>query len=138
MVVLPGMEVDHERTIDLLNQKKSAVIVVAEGYKRDNRSREINAAEFFYQELLATGKEIRARVVREPFSRDIRGARPNCQDISLAQRMAYNTTIYMQEGKRGVMSAIQGSQDFPLPFEVIRTDDSVQGNLVKVANRLFL
>jgi len=138
MAVLPGMEIDLEETIDLLNQKQSAVIVVAEGYKHDQRSKEINAAEFFYQELLETGKPINARVVCEPFSRDIRGARPNCQDISLAQRMAYNTTVYMEEGKRGVMAAIQGCQDFPLPFEVIRTDDSVQGNLVKVANRLFL
>ncbi len=138
MAVLPGMEIDFERTVDLLNEKQSAVIVVAEGYKRDQRPAGMNTAEFFHEELKQTGKKIRAKVVCEPFSRDIRGARPNSQDISLAQRMAYHVAEYMHEGKRRVMPAIQGCQDFPLPFEVIQTDNTVAGNLVKIANRLFL
>jgi hypothetical protein len=66
------------------------------------------------------------------------GARLNSQDISLAQRMAYNVAEYMHEGRSQVMPAIQGCQDFPLPCDVIQTDNAVQGDLVKVANRLFL
>jgi len=138
MAVLPGMTVDLARTVDLLNEKQSAVIVVAEGYKRDVRQARMNTAEFFHQELKSTGKTIHAKVVCEPFSRDIRGARPNSQDISLAQRMAYHVATYMHEGKRNVMPAIQGCQDFPLPFDVIQTDNTVAGNLVRIANRLFL
>lgn len=138
MVVLPGMDVDLARTVDLLNKKESAVIVVAEGYKRDERPEETNAAELFHDELKSTGKPLRLKVVCEAFSRDIRGATPNSQDVSLAQRMAYNVAEYMNEGRDAVMPAIQGSQDFPLPFDVIQTDNTVQGNLVKVSNRLFL
>jgi len=138
MAVLPGMEVDHARTVDLLNGKQSAVIVVAEGYKRDLRPEGVNTAEFFYEELKSTGKQLQARVVCEAFSRDIRGARPNSQDISLAQRMAYNVAEYMNEGKSRLMPAIQGCQDFPLPFDVIQTNNAVYGSLVKVANRLLL
>ena len=137
MVVLPGMEIDHARTVDLLNQTQSAVIVVAEGYKRHERPNDMNTAEFFRNELKATGKPLRLKVVCEAFSREIRGAKPNCQDISLAQRMAYNVAEYMHEGKSAVMPAVQGGQDFPLPFDVIQTDNNVYGSLVKVANRLF-
>ena len=138
MAVLPGMEIDHSRTVDLLNQKESAVIVVAEGYKAEKRPKNLNAAEFFHQELKNTGKPLNLRTICEPFSRDLRGARPNSQDISLAQRMAYHVAEYMNEGRSQVMPAIQGCQDFPLPFDVIQTDNAVHGNLVKVANRLFL
>lgn len=138
LAVLPGMDIDHAKTVDLLNSKQSAVIVVAEGYKRDARPKGMNTAEFFCDELKRTGKPLRARVVCEGFSRDIRGAKPNNQDISLAQRMAYNVAEYMNDGKTNVLPAIQGCQDFPLPFDVVQTDNSVEGNLIKVANRLFL
>ncbi len=52
--------------------------------------------------------------------------------------MAYNVAEYMSQGKTAVMPAIQGWQDFPLPFDVIQTDNTVPVNLIKVANRLFL
>lgn len=114
------------------------VVVVAEGYKRDQRPKDINTAEFFYRELTNTGKQLRLKVVREAFSRDLRGAQPNSQDVSLAQRMAHNVVEYMRQGQSAVMPAVGGLQDFPLPFDVIQTDNTVPGNLVKVANRLFL
>jgi len=68
----------------------------------------------------------------------MRGVRPNNQDISLAQRMAYNVAEYAKEGKRGVMPAIRGDEDFSLPFDVIGTENAVKGNIMKVANRLLL
>jgi len=138
MVVLPGMELDHARTVDLLNEKTSAVVVVAEGYKRDKRPEGMNTAEFFYQELKNSGKNLHRKVVCEAFSRDIRGARPNSLDISLAQIMAYSVAEYMNEGRSAVMPAIQDNRDYPLPFDMIKTDNGVQGKLTKVANRLFL
>jgi len=137
MALLPGMEVDLYRTVDLLNRKQSAVVVIAEGYKQDERPKDMNAAEYFLSELNSTGKKIRHKVVCEAFSRDIRGARPNCQDITLAQMMAFCTTRYIEEGRSAVMPAIRGSQDYPLPFEAITTDNAVEGNLTQVANRLF-
>ena len=39
--------------------------------------------------------------------------------------------------RSAVMPAISGSQDYPLPFDAITTDNAVKGNLTKVANRLF-
>ena len=138
LAVLPGMDIDLQRTIELLNRKEAAVVVVAEGYKRDQRPKNVNAAEFFLSELRSTGKQILRKVVCEAFSRDIRGARPNSQDITLAQIMAYCTARYINEGRSAVMPAINGYQDYPLPFEAVTTDNAVESNLAKVANRLFL
>jgi 6-phosphofructokinase len=104
MAVLPGMKIDPERTVKLLNRKQSAVVVIAEGYKQGERPEGMNAAEYFLSELKSTGKELRHKVVCEAFSRDIRGARPNCQDITLAQMMAFCTTRYIEEGRSAVIA----------------------------------
>ena len=138
LVVLPGMELELTRVVDLLNKRSYAVIVVAEGYKVEERGNGMSASEFFYEELKQTGKPIKLRVICESFTRDIRGAHPNSQDMSLAQRMAFNAVQYMIEGRSRVMPAIQGTQEFPQPFDGITTDNAVHTNMVTVANRLLL
>ena len=93
LAVLPSSRYDTALVAEALNHKLSAVIVVAEGYKREERKKagyKGNAAEYFRDELQKAGLGTRRRVVCEGFSRDIRGAAPNYRDITLSQRMAVN------------------------------------------------
>jgi len=95
-----------------------------------------NAAEYFYRELLATGIEIKRKVVCEPFSRDIRGAAPNNMDISLAQRMAYNVAAYLKAGTSRLMPAVQSGREYAIPFNEIRTDNMKEKDLLVLSDRL--
>jgi 6-phosphofructokinase 1 len=140
LAVLPSSSYDPALIAAALNKKESAVIVVAEGYKRDKRKAEGyggNAAEYFRDELTKAGLESRRRVICEGFSRDIRGAAPNYRDITLSQRMARQLTRLLQEGRSRVMPAILAGQEYAIPFEEIRTDNSVESGLAELANRLF-
>jgi len=139
LAVLPVSKVDHRKVADALNQREECVIVVAEGYKkleREAKGIEKNAAEYFYNELLATGVEIKRKVVCEPFSRDIRGAAPNNLDISLAQRMAYNVANYLKEGTSRLMPAVQSGREYAIPFNEIKTDNMKEEDLLVLADRL--
>ena len=139
LAVLPSSRYDPGRVAEALNHKVSAVIVVAEGYKREERKKagyKGNAAEYFRDELQKAGLGSRRRVVCEGFSRDIRGAAPNYRDITLSQRMARQLTRLLQEGKNQVMPAILAGQEYAIPFEEIRTDNSVESGLADLSNRL--
>jgi len=139
LAVLPNSKIDHKKVAEALARRDECVIVVAEGYKREERAAKglnMNAAEYFYQELLATGVEIKRRVVCEPFSRDIRGAAPNNQDITLAQRMAYNVAQYLKAGTSRVMPAVRSGREFAIPFNEIHTDNMVEEDLLVLSDRL--
>jgi len=139
MAVLPNSVIDHKKTVEALNNKDECVIVVAEGYKKEDRETNgstVNAAEYFYKELLDTGIEIKRRVVCEPFSRDIRGAAPNNLDITLAQRMAYNVAAYMKAGTSRLMPAVRSGREYAIPFNEIQTDNMVKTDLLALSNRL--
>jgi len=139
LAVLPNSVIDHKKVVNALNQRQECVIVVAEGYKKEERKakeRRVNAAEYFYQELLATGIPIKRRVVCEPFSRDIRGASPNNQDITLAQRMAYNVAEYLKAGTSRLMPAVSSGKEYAIPFNEISTDNMVEKDLLVLSDRL--
>jgi 6-phosphofructokinase 1 len=139
LAVLPSSRYDPGRVAEALNHKGSAVIVVAEGYKREERKKggfKGNAAEYFRDELQKAGLGTQRRVVCEGFSRDIRGAAPNYRDITLSQQMARQLTRLLQEGKNQVMPAILAGQEYAIPFEEIRTDNSVESGLADLSNRL--
>ena len=139
LAVLPSSSYDPALIAGALNRKESAVIVVAEGYKRDKRKEEGysgNAAEYFREELLKAGLGTRRRAICEGFSRDIRGAAPNYRDITLSQRMARQLTRLLKEGRSRVMPAILAGREYAIPFEEIRTDNSVESGLADLANRL--
>ena len=139
LAVLPSSRVDHARVVEALNQREECVIVVAEGYKREERTAKgskANAAEYFHEELLATGIEIKRRVVCEPFSRDIRGAAPNNLDITLAQRMAYNVAEYLKAGTSRLMPAVRSGREYAIPFNEISTDNKVEEDLLVLSDRL--
>jgi len=137
LAVLPGSEIDHRAVVEAVNSREECVIVVAEGYKKSEREGEsCNAAEFFHRELLGTGIPIKRKVVCEPFSRDIRGAAPNNQDITLAQRMAYNVASYLQAGTSRLMPAVLSGREYAIPFNEIRTDNMKEKDLLVLSNRL--
>lgn len=139
LAVLPSSEIDHKKVVEAINKREECVIVVAEGYKRDEReakAKKMNAAEYFYEELKQTGIKINKRVVCEPFSRDIRGAAPNNQDITLAQRMAYNVASYLKAGTSRLMPAVLSGREYAIPFHMIKTDNKVAKDLLALSDRL--
>jgi 6-phosphofructokinase 1 len=141
LAVLPSSRHDPKKVAQALKKKECAVIVVAEGYKRAERNEEGfkgNAAEYFRDELLKVGLESNRRIVCEGFSRDIRGAAPNYRDITLSQRMARKLASLVNEGKTRVMPAILANREYDIPFDEIRTDNSVESGLAELANRLVI
>jgi 6-phosphofructokinase/FixJ family two-component response regulator len=140
LAVLPNSVVDHKKVADAINKRDECVIVVAEGYKKKERDKaefKGNAAEYFYNELMATKIKINKRVVCEPFSRDIRGAAPNNLDISLAQRMAYNVASYLKAGTSRLMPAVQSGREYAIPFNEITTDNmKEEEGLMVLSDRL--
>jgi 6-phosphofructokinase len=139
LAVLPNTNVDHRKVVEAINSRDECVIVVAEGYKKEERLAngiKENAAEYFYKELLATGIPLKRKVVCEPFSRDIRGAAPNNMDISLAQRMAYNVAAYLKAGTSRLMPAVESGREYAIPFHEIRTDNAKQQELMILSDRL--
>ncbi|MBW2610212.1 MAG: 6-phosphofructokinase [Deltaproteobacteria bacterium] len=139
LAVLPNTVIDHKKVMEALNKRDECVIVVAEGYKKNERAKngiKDNAAEYFYKELLKTNIKIKRKVVCEPFSRDIRGAGPNNMDVSLAQRMAYNVASYLKAGTSRLMPAVQSGREYAIPFNEITTDNMKEEDLLVLSNRL--
>lgn len=141
LAVLPNSVIDPKKVVEAINQREECVIVVAEGYKKEERARKgtkDNAAEYFHKELLATNIKIKKKVVCEPFSRDIRGAAPNNMDVSLAQRMAYNVASYLEAGTSRLMPAVQSGREYAIPFNEITTDNMKEEDLLVLSDRLTI
>jgi len=140
LAVLPCSDYDLGRLVEAINPRTETVIVVAEGYKSKQREAENyqgNAAEYFRDELMRAGLNTRQRVICEPFSRDIRGAAPNNMDITLAQRMARKLAEQIADGENCVMPAVEAGREYSIPFDQIKTDNTVESRLANLANRLF-
>jgi 6-phosphofructokinase 1 len=139
LAVLPSSRFDPARIAAELRRRRSAVIVVAEGYKREERratGHTGNAATFLHEELQAAGLEGAPKVVCEPFSRDIRGAAPNYRDVALSHRFARRLAALMLEGKTRVMPAILRSSEASISFDEIRTDNAVDSEFAALGNLL--
>lgn len=140
LAVLPSFEYDYDIIAKSLQRKQSAVIVVAEGYKRDQRKTDGfvgNAAEYFLHQLMGTGHTFKMKGIAEGFSRDIRGAAPNYNDIALSQQMARYLSELIEQGENMVMPAVLGGKEYAIPFDQIQTDNTVNPRLAELANRLF-
>jgi hypothetical protein len=85
---------------------------------------------------MASGLQTRQKIVCEGFSRDIRGASPNNQDIALAQQLARKLTELIIQEKSAMMPAVVSGKAYAIPFEEILTDNSVEPDLAGLANRL--
>ena len=139
LAVLPSSDIDVFKVANALQKHKGVVIVVAEGYKVTERKEESfngNAAEYFHNELLDQKIVINQKIVCESFSRDIRGASPNNLDIMLCQRMARQLAEMTADGKTKMMPAVLSGREYSIPFEEIRTDNSVESSLAHLANKL--
>ena len=140
LAVLPGHQYNLHAINKALSEMDNAVIVVAEGYKKEERKAvdyEGNAAEFFRDELIKADLNTKMKVICEPFSRDIRGATPNNMDITLAQSMARKVAEMATEGKSRLMPSVKGLVIDEIPFDEIGTNNSVSVDFVKLANRLY-
>ena len=107
LAVLPKSNYNLKEIIRSMQGHTNIVIVVAEGYKANERKRigfKGNAAEFFRDELLKAGLKTEKRIVCEGFSRDIRGAQPNNLDLMLAQRLSRNLARLIAKGKNRLIS----------------------------------
>ena len=139
LAVLPSSKHNLKTIARALEARDYTVIVVAEGYKIEERKKmkySGNAAEFFRDELLKAGLNIKQRILCEGFSRDIRGAAPNNLDIMLAQRMARKLLQLITAGKNHQMPAVLSGVEYSIPFGKIRTDNSVEVEMASLANRL--
>ncbi len=139
LAVLPSSRLNIIKIIKELEKRQEAVIVVAEGYKDKERKEKKyngNAAEYFRDELFAAGFKTKNKLVCEGFSRDIRGAMPNNLDLMLAQRMARQLRKLVLEGRTDEMPAVLSGKEYSIPFNEIRTDNSVESDLAQLSNRL--
>lgn len=140
LAVLPGHQYNINAINKALTDMDNAVIVVAEGYKKEERKAQGytgNAAEFFKDELIRAGLNTNMKLICEPFSRDIRGATPNNMDITLTQSMARKVAEMASEGKTRMMPSVKGLIVDEIPFDEIGTNNSVSADFVKLANRLY-
>ena len=139
LAVLPSSNYNLKKIVKALKERDSAVILVAEGYKEKDRKAikyKGNAAEYFRDELLQAGLQIKSRIVCEAFSRDIRGASPNNMDIMLAQRMARKLSQLIVDKKTRVMPSVLSGKESSISFDEIKTDNSVESELASLGNRL--
>ncbi len=139
LAVLPDSKFDMKRVARTIQSRRSTVIVVAEGYKINERKAEgykQSAAHYFLDEIKVAKLEMTRRIVCESFARDVRGARPNNKDITLAQRMAKKLAFLMQTGQSRMMPAVLSGQEYAIPFSDIRTHNTVSSDLAVLANRL--
>jgi len=141
LAVLPSSDYDLKKVAKSLMKVKNCVIPIAEGYKRDLRKEikyEGSAADYFRDELIEAGLKTDKRIICESFSRDIRGASPNNLDIMLAQSMARNLSNLIASNRTRQMPARLSGVEYSIPFNEIRTDNSVESDLAVLANRLFI
>ncbi|MBN2709809.1 MAG: 6-phosphofructokinase [Calditrichaceae bacterium] len=140
LAVLPSSDYDIKKIARALSEKDYAVIVVAEGYRSAERKKKDykgNAAEYFRDEIIQTGVQMKFRMICEPFSRDIRGASPNNLDITLSQRMARKLLQLIQENKTRMMPAVLTGREYSIGFDEITTDNSVKSEMAALGNRLI-
>ena len=118
-----------------------------------------NAAEFLHWQLRQTGCLISGekrnkicyfslpqyhmtyfpsgkKIVREPFSRDIRGAAPNNLDVYLSQVMARKVRKMVAEGATEAMPSVAGGMVGQVAFSELRTCNSCDPQVLELADNL--
>lgn len=147
LIILPAFDFSEQvmqEIADELSKRRYAMIVVAEGYKRDKRKSEgskLNAAEYFMNELRAYGlcDTPAKRVIAEPFSRYLRGVNPLMVDCEIAHLKCQMIVNALKEGKSGIMVYYQSEHD--MGFQSIEdafSDNNIETEFVGMINRLNL
>ena len=76
------------------------------------------------------------KIVREPFSRDIRGAAPNNLDVYLSQVMARKVRKMVAEGATEAMPSVAGGMVGQVAFSELKTCNSCDPQVLELADNL--
>ncbi|MDI1436895.1 6-phosphofructokinase [Polyangium sorediatum] len=145
LIVLPFFQFPEavlRETAAALSQADYALVVVAEGYERERRAREMpgaSASEFLRRQLEAAGlvDSAQKRVIAEPFSRYLRGVRPAFLEISAAYVKASLLFDAFEEGRTEIMPFVLASNDVGVrPFHLIAREDRVERAFLPLLARL--
>ncbi|MDI1449369.1 6-phosphofructokinase [Polyangium sp. 6x1] len=145
LIVLPFFQFPDavlRETAAALSRADYALVVVAEGYERERRAREMpgaSASEFLRRQLEAAGlvDSAQKRVIAEPFSRYLRGVRPAFLEISAAYVKASLLFDAFEEGQTEVMPFVLASNDVGVrPFHLVAREDRVERAFLPLLARL--
>ncbi|MDI3284140.1 6-phosphofructokinase [Polyangium sp. 15x6] len=145
LIVLPFFQFPDavlRETAAALSRADYALVVVAEGYERERRAREmpgVSASEFLRRQLEAAGlaDSAQKRVIAEPFSRYLRGVRPAFLEISAAYVKASLLFDAFEEGRSEVMPFVLASNDVGVrPFHLVAREDRVERAFLPLLARL--
>ncbi len=145
LIVLPGMNFSDTVLADMaqsLEQADHALVIVAEGYARDERAKllpeRIDAATWFRRQLMAHGlsETDERRIIAEPFSRFLRGVRPLYLELGIAYLKAFNLFDAFEEGRTEIMPFYLGETDHGIrPFDELATSNAVDSNQLDMMDR---
>jgi 6-phosphofructokinase len=145
LVVLPFFQLTREvfqEIAQALAKTDYALIVVAEGYEiEQQRASGLSASALLKQQLAGGGLEDgpRKRVIAEPFSRYIRGARPAFMDVSSSFLKASLLFQAFDQGKTEIMPYVLAANDVGArPFAEIEREDRVEPAFLPLLDRLGL
>lgn len=133
-----------EEIAESLLHRRHALIVVAEGYKKNERQEKkisLNAAEYFKGELEKHGliDNPAKRVIAEPFSRYLRGVNPLRIDCEIAHLKCQLLVEALHEGKTRIMVYYQSEHVMGFqPFEVSESDNTIEKEFMGMIDRLGL
>ena len=147
LIILPVFDfpetVMKEIAFNLL-QRRHALVVVAEGYKKKQRKAQkntMNAAAYFKEELAAYGLENSAekRIIAEPFSRYLRGTIPLRIDCEIAHVKCQILVEALNGGKKEIMVYYLSEHSLGLKsFQEVGSDNTVEKEFMGLIDRLGL
>jgi 6-phosphofructokinase len=143
LVVLPFFRFDAEVLTEIaerLARSDHAVVVVAEGYEADARKGQpgLSASELLRRQLAEVGlvDGPKKRVIAEPFSRYLRGARPAFHEVSAAYLKASLLFDAFAAGQTEIMPFVLGTHDVGVrPFAEVARDDRVEPAFLPLLDR---
>jgi hypothetical protein len=131
-----------EEIAGALVQADHALVIVAEGYEiEQQRASGLCASALLRQQLAGSGlvDSPRKRVIAEPFSRSIRGARPCFIDVSASYLKASLLFQAFELGRTEIMPYVLAANDVGArPFGEIEREDRVEPAFLPLLDRLGL
>jgi 6-phosphofructokinase len=146
LVVLPFFQLTDEVLAEIaqaLAGTDHALVVVAEGYEAERRREigDVSASELLRRQLAEAGlrEGPNKRIIAEPYSRYIRGARPAFLDVSAAYLKATLLFAAFEEGRTEIMPYVLAANDVGVrPFAAVAREDRVERAFLPLLDRLGL
>ncbi|MFW2331890.1 MAG: 6-phosphofructokinase [Nitrospinota bacterium] len=145
LIILPGFSFTARVLVDIskqLNRADHALIVVAEGFAREERnnfeSGKIGAARYFKELLFHHGlkESPTKKIISEPFSRYLRGVRPLYIECGIAYLKAYNLYEAFQKGESEVMPYYLSDSNYGIRrFDEIQTTNFIDPKMYDLIDR---